>query len=207
MATLAYNAEEIGARALDPRLLELDGISRPDDRGPLQALPGLRGKAKRDPRQARGGRRRGREPGLLGHPRAQGRPHVRSRGREEPRGLLRAPGRRRRRSRAARRHLFERDFGSMHAWRQVQGDGHGRARLGLDCIRLGRGPPLQLRRRRPEHVSRSGTRRRSSRSTSTSTRTSSTTRPTVPPTSTRSSTNLDWGVVNGWIAAYGITCA
>jgi Fe-Mn family superoxide dismutase len=28
MATLAYNAEEIGARPLDPRLLELDGISR-----------------------------------------------------------------------------------------------------------------------------------------------------------------------------------
>jgi Fe-Mn family superoxide dismutase len=28
MSTLAYNAEEIGARALDPRLLELDGISR-----------------------------------------------------------------------------------------------------------------------------------------------------------------------------------
>ena len=28
MATLAYNAEEIGASPLDPRLLELDGISR-----------------------------------------------------------------------------------------------------------------------------------------------------------------------------------
>ena len=28
MATLAYNAEEIGARELDPALLELDGISR-----------------------------------------------------------------------------------------------------------------------------------------------------------------------------------
>jgi len=28
MATLAYNATEIGARELDPRLLELDGISR-----------------------------------------------------------------------------------------------------------------------------------------------------------------------------------
>jgi Fe-Mn family superoxide dismutase len=28
MATLAYNAVEIGARELDPRLLELDGISR-----------------------------------------------------------------------------------------------------------------------------------------------------------------------------------
>jgi Fe-Mn family superoxide dismutase len=28
MATLAYNAQEIGARELDPRLLELDGISR-----------------------------------------------------------------------------------------------------------------------------------------------------------------------------------
>ena len=28
MATLAYNAQEIGARDLDPRLLELDGISR-----------------------------------------------------------------------------------------------------------------------------------------------------------------------------------
>ena len=28
MATLAFNAEEIGARALKPALLELDGISR-----------------------------------------------------------------------------------------------------------------------------------------------------------------------------------
>ena len=46
-----------------------------------------------------------------------------------------------------------RDFGSVDAWRsRPQGDGHGRPRLGVDGVRLGRGPPLQLRRRRPEHV-------------------------------------------------------
>ncbi len=57
MATLAFNAQEIGARQLKPALLELDGHLPADDRGPLQALPGIRGEAKRDPRQARRGRR------------------------------------------------------------------------------------------------------------------------------------------------------
>ena len=52
MATLAFNHEEIAARELKPALLELDGISRRDDRGPLQALRGLRQQAERDPRRS-----------------------------------------------------------------------------------------------------------------------------------------------------------
>src|SRR6185437_5236699 len=36
--------------------------------------------------------------------------------------------------------------------RRPQGDRHGRARLGVDGVRLGRGPALQLRRRCAEHV-------------------------------------------------------
>ena len=35
-----------------------------------------------------------------------------------------------------------------------EGDRHGRSRLGLDGVRLGRGTPLQLHRRRAEHVPR-----------------------------------------------------
>ena len=68
-------------------------------RGPLQALPGLREQAERDPRQARRSRPRQREPGLLGGARAEGRPLVRDRRDQEPRDLLRAPRRRRRRAR------------------------------------------------------------------------------------------------------------
>ena len=40
-------------RQLKPELLELDGISRETHRGALQALPGLREQAERDPREAR----------------------------------------------------------------------------------------------------------------------------------------------------------
>src|ERR671931_1317888 len=68
----------------------------------------------------------------------------------------------------ARRHLQGHDRGALQALRGLreqarlrlrgrvarrpQGERHGRARLGVDRLRLGRGPALQLRRRRAEHV-------------------------------------------------------
>src|SRR5207247_11263211 len=62
-----------GAQARAPR----DGRHLPSvGRGALQALPGLRRQAKRDPREARRGRSLDGEPGLLGRARAQDRPHV-----------------------------------------------------------------------------------------------------------------------------------
>ena len=49
--------------------------------------------------------------------------------------------------------LIVRDFGSVDAWqRRPEGDGPRGARLGVDGVRLGRGPALQLHRRRAEHV-------------------------------------------------------
>ena len=57
--------------------------------------------------------------------------------------------------------LIERDFGSAQAWRTgSEGDGDGRPRLGLDRVRLGRRPALQLRRRCAERLLRSGMRGR-----------------------------------------------
>src|SRR5919198_1887320 len=124
------------------------------DRGALQALRGLREQAERDPREAGRHRRLVRQPGLLGAPRAQGRALVRGRRDQEPRALLREPGRGRRRPRRPRRRpdqaRLRLDHGLAH---RPQGDRHGRARLGLDGLRLGRGAALQLRRRRPEHIS------------------------------------------------------
>ncbi len=102
--------------------------------------------------------------------------------------------------------LIERDFGSPTMAGRHEGDRDGRSRLGLDGIRLGRGPALQLRRRRAEHV------------------------PVWNATplvaldvyehayfldyqTDRAAyieaffRNLDWGVVNGWIAAYRIPTA
>ena len=66
-------------------------------RGALQALRGLRREAERDPGQAGGRRPLRREPGLLGPACAQGRALLRRRRDQEPRDLLRAPRRRRRR--------------------------------------------------------------------------------------------------------------
>ena len=63
------------------------------DRGPAPALRGLREQAERDPPQARDGRPRRREPGLLGGADAEGRALVRDRRDQEPRALLRAPRR------------------------------------------------------------------------------------------------------------------
>ena len=158
------------------------------DRGALQALRGLRREAERDPRQARRCRPLRREPDLLGASRAEGRAHLRDRRDQEPRGLLRPSRRQRRRPRWRLREAREARLRlGRRVARRPQGDRHRGPRLGLDGVRLGRRPPLQLHRRRAEHVRPSGTRRRSLRSTSTSTRTSSTTRPTVRRTSRRSS--------------------
>ena len=160
-----------------------------DDRGALQALPGIRQQAERDPREARRRRSLEREPGLLRAPLAEGRPDLRDRRDQEPRDLLRAPRRHRRRPDRRLRRPVKRDFGSVDAWQgRPEGDRAGRPRLGVDGVRLGRGPALQLHRRRAEHVPGLERDRRSSRSTSTSTRTSSTSAPTAPPTSTSSST-------------------
>ena len=190
MATLVFNAEEIAPRELKPELYELEGISREVRRGPLQALRGLRREAKRDPRQAR--RRRPLEAGNQVYSEIRALKvdlsfaiggvknheiyfeHLGGEG-GDPSGPI--------------GDLIERDFGSRRRLaRRPEGDRHGRSRLGVDGLRLGRGPPLQLHRRCAEHVSRSGTRRPWWRSTSTSTRTSSTTAPTGLPTSTSSST-------------------
>ena len=49
--------------------------------------------------------------------------------------------------------LVKRDFGSIADWRaDLKATGLGGARLGMDGLRLGRGAPLQLHRRRAEHV-------------------------------------------------------
>ena len=122
-------------------------------RGALQAVRGIRREAERDPRPARRRRPRRGEPGLLRAAGAEGRPDLRDRRDQEPRALLRAPRRRRRR---ARRRVRGPRRAPLRLGRRLarrsQGDGHGRPRLGLDGVRLGRGPPLQLRRRRAEHV-------------------------------------------------------
>ena len=153
---------------------------------PPPDLRGLRGAAERAARPAcearpvRAGTRRA--------ARAEARPLSGSRGDQESRDLLRAPGRRRRRAAGGGR-------GADHTRLRVERgvaersacSRDGGARLGLDGVRLGRAAALQLRRRHPERRARPGTRRRSSRSTSTSTPTSSTTRPTGLRTSTPSS--------------------
>src|SRR5919206_943610 len=123
------------------------------DRGALQALRGLCEQAERDPRQAGRHRPLGGEPGVLGDPRAQGRALLRARRDQEPRDLLREPrGRRRRPRRADRRPDQARLRLGGGVARRPQGERHGRPRLGLDGVRLGRGPALQLRRRHAEHV-------------------------------------------------------
>ena len=85
--------------------------------------------------------------------------------------------------------LVRRDFGSVDELEgRPQGDRARGPGLGVDGVRLRRGPVASTTSATRRTPSRCGTPRRSSRSTSTSTRTSSTTAPTAPRTSTRSST-------------------
>ena len=103
--------------------------------------------------------------------------------------------------------LIKRDFGSVDTWRDdLKATGMAGARLGLDGLRLGRAPPLQLHRRRPEHVP-------------------DLERDAAVALDTYEHAyfldfqtdrgayieaffaNLDWGVVNGWIASYSIPSA
>ena len=108
---------EIAASELKPELLEMDGISRASVEAHYKLYQGY--VAKRNE--------------ILGKleevdtaaanqvyselQRAQGRSELRDRRGQEPRDLLRAPRRRRRRSRRFGRELIERDFGSVQAWR------------------------------------------------------------------------------------------
>ena len=185
---LAYNHEEITARELKPALYELDGISRETIEAHYKLYQGYVNK-RNEILGALGERRsRRRQPGLQRAARAEGRSDVRGRRHQEPRGLLRAPRRQRRR---ADRHLRGHREARLRQHRRLegrpQGDRSRRQRVGVDRVRLGRGPAVQLHRRRAEHLRRCGTRPRSSRSTSTSTRTSSTSAPTGRRTSRRSS--------------------
>ena len=99
MTALAFNSEQIAAQGAEAEPARARRHLPRDRRGALQALPGVREQAERDPRQARRGRSLDREPGLLRHPRAEGRPDLRDRRDQEPRDLLRAPRRARRRPR------------------------------------------------------------------------------------------------------------
>ena len=153
MATLAFNRAEIAARELRPELLEMDGISRASVEAHYKLYQGYVAKRNEILTKLARSRHRPGEPGLLRDPRAEGRPDVRDRRGQEPRDLLRAPGRRRRQPgrgdrRADRARLRQRG----RLARRPGGDGHGRPRLGLDGLRLRRAAPLQLHRRRAEHL-------------------------------------------------------
>ena len=89
--------EKIGPRELKPALLELDRISRASVEAHYKLYQGYVNKRNEILGQARGGGRLRGEPGLFRASLAQGRPHLRDRRRQEPRDLLRAPGRRGRR--------------------------------------------------------------------------------------------------------------
>ena len=200
------NFVEIRPRELKPALLELDGISRASIEAHYRLYQGYVGEAERDPRRS--------SPRSISAAANQVYSEIRALkvdltfavggiknheiyfehlGGEggDPDGAIGA--------------LIERDFGSVgRLARRPQGDrawpgaaGRGRPTTGT---RAGSSTTSATRRTR----SRSGTRRRSSRSTSTSTRTSSTTRPTARAYIDAFFANLDWGVVNGWVDAYGI---
>ena len=117
MTTLAFNHQQIAARPLKPEPARARRHLAGDNRGPLPALPGVCQQAERDPREARRGRPLEREPGLLRRPRAEGRPDLRVGGIKnhelyfehlgghggDPDGAIGA--------------LIKRDFGSVDAWR------------------------------------------------------------------------------------------
>ena len=149
----ACNHEEIAPRELKPALLELDGISRETIEAHYKLYQGYVNKRNEILGKLADADPAAREPGLLRLPLAQGRPVVRRRWDQEPRDLLRASRRQRRRAdRPVRR---SRQAGLRLGRRlegRSEGDGSRGPRLGVDGLRLGRGPAVQLPRRRPEHV-------------------------------------------------------
>ena len=97
MPSLAFKFEEITARELKPELYELDGISRATIEAHYKLYQGYVNKrneilARLDAVDTSSANQVYSE-----HPSAEGRPHVRDRRDQEPRDLLRAPRRRRRR--------------------------------------------------------------------------------------------------------------
>ena len=153
MSTLAFKFEEIAPRELRPEVYELDGISRASVEAHYKLYQGYVSKRNEILGKLADVDLAAREPGLLGAPRAEGRPDVRHRRHQEPRALLRAPRRRRRRpDRLVRRARQARLRLGRGVARRPEGDRDRRARLGVDRVRLGRGAALQLHRRRAEHV-------------------------------------------------------
>ena len=117
MTTLAFNHEEIAARELKPSLLELDGISRETVEAHYKLYQGYVNKRNEILGKLAEVDLSTREPGLLRRPGAEGRPDLRDRRDQEPRDLLRAPRRPRRRPDGPIGDLIKRDFGSVDAWR------------------------------------------------------------------------------------------
>ena len=133
-----------------PSCYELDGHLPRDGRGALQALPGLRRQAERDPRAGSATSTSAAANQVYSELRALKVDltfaiggiknheiyfeHLGGGG-GDPTGPI--------------GELIERDFGSVRGLaRRPEGDRDGRPRLGLDRVRLGRGTALQLRRRR-----------------------------------------------------------
>ena len=187
MATLAFNHAEIAARELKPEFLELHGISRAAVEAHYKLYQGY--VAKRNEILGKLA-----EADLAARTRSTG-SSARSRSISASRSAASRTTRSTSSTWAAAAAIPTARWASRPARlrrrrdvaRRPQGDGHGRPRLGLDGLRLGRGPPLQ-------HV---GDAQNTFplwnatplwRSTSTSTPTSSTTRPTAGRTSTPFST-------------------
>ncbi len=204
---LAYNHDEITPRELKPALLELDGISRETVEAHYKLYQGYVNKRNEILAQAR--RRRPRRPPTRSTRTsacAEGRPDVRDRWDQEPRGLLRAsrwsrrrPGRRLRRSRRSATSARSTP-GVPTSRRPASPAAAGRGRR-TTSTRAGCSTTSATRRT----PSRCGTPRRSSRSTSTSTPTSSTSAPTAARYIDAFFNNLDYDVVNDWVQRYGIS--
>ena len=147
MATLVHKLEEITARELKPELLELDGISREAVEAHYKLYQGYVAKRNEILQKLAGVDLSAANQvyseyralkvelsfalgGIKNHEVYF--EHLGGDG-GDPDGLF---GR-----------LVDRDFGSAAAWRDgPQGDRNGGPRLGVDRVRLGRGPPVQLRR-------------------------------------------------------------
>ena len=153
MATLVYKLEEITARELKPELLELDGISRESVEAHYKLYQGYVAKRNEILKKLDGVDLSAANQvyselralkvelsfalgGIKNHEVYF--EHLGGDG-GDPDGLF--------------GQLVERDFGSVADWRaDLKATGMAAPRLGVDGLRLGRGPPVQLRGRHAEHL-------------------------------------------------------
>ena len=197
MATLAYNARRSEPASSSPRLLELDGTRVQTIEAHYKLYQGYVAKRNEisasSPRSTRQPRTRSTRTSARSRSTSRSRSAASrtTRSTSSTSAATAATPTARWRARRARLRLRRR------VARRPQGDRHGRPRLGLDGLRLGRGAPLQLRRRRAEHVpdlERDAARRARRLRARVLPRL-----PTdAPPTSTRSSTTSTGTVVNDW---------